>query len=133
MFSGGSGKEVDPMGTLEGLQEKIRIGKAKLDDPEQTEFIPVTIPTMLALWETDRLSRALIQNKISAKRLIINQINPENKNCKFCTRRHSIQLEVIDKLHRFFGTSEIYEAQLQETEPQGVEALKEFAYKVFGK
>lgn len=134
LFGGGSTQEApDPLDSIERLREKIAIGKEKLTDETSTEFIPVTIPTMLSLWETDRLIRALIKNNINSKRIIINQINPENPNCVFCKNKNSIHMKVIDKISALFSDYEIYHSYMEEKEPQGLENLVNFAERVFTK
>lgn len=134
LFGGSSSQEtIDPLDSIERLREKIAIGKEKLIDETITEFIPVTIPTMLSLWETDRLIRALIKNNINSSHIIINQINPNSTSCEFCRNKHTINMKVIDKISTLYSDYNIYQSYMQEKEPQGIENLILFAHNVFSK
>jgi len=47
-----------------------------LHNPKQSEFVVVTIPTEVAVAETQRLLTALETEEIAVRRVIINQILP---------------------------------------------------------
>ena len=51
-------------------------------DKEQTEFIIATIPTVLGINESRRLLKALREDEIPCKRIIINQVT-ELANAEF--------------------------------------------------
>lgn len=43
---------------------------------EATEFVVATIPTMLAVNESERLLRSLRKDNIPCKRMVVNQVSP---------------------------------------------------------
>ena len=44
---------------LEQLRKRVEIARVHLQDSKETEFVPVTIPTVMSDWETERLLEAL--------------------------------------------------------------------------
>ena len=54
LFSGSKKDKPDPQESLKDLQKRVKIAEKLLTDPEKTEFIPVTNPTLMTIWETDR-------------------------------------------------------------------------------
>ena len=90
---------------LKELQNRVKIAQKVFADAEKTEFIPVTIPTLMSVWETDRLITALREFNIACNTIIINQINPKNTECKYCTLRNEQQTQLIadfEDLHEDF-------------------------------
>ena len=43
-------------------------------DQERTEFVIVTIPTVMAMAESERLATSLQQENVPVKRIIVNQL-----------------------------------------------------------
>lgn len=112
---------------LEKLKEKVEDALVFLSDPEITVFIPVSIPTMMALLETQRLIKALNSHEMPNSSIIINQIVPENPNCNFCSSTRRNQAEVIKITKESFPSHEIFEIPMQSEEIKGIKKLKELA------
>jgi arsenite-transporting ATPase len=83
MFGGGGGGEEGEAGEAEGAEKRDRLREFQLKmielddllhDPARSEFVVVTIPTELAVAETERLVRALKEQDVACRRLIINQV-----------------------------------------------------------
>jgi len=94
---------------------------------ETTEFVIVTIPTVMAISESSRLKNSLEKEGVPVKRLIVNQVlPPSNVDCKFCAVKRKDQKRAIDLLADDVNLKnlEIVQAPLFDMEIRGVPALK---------
>jgi arsenite-transporting ATPase len=112
---------------LEKLKERIEDALDYLSDPSATIFIPVTIPTMMSVLETQRLVKALDNNEMPHSCVIINQLIPENPDCNFCTKVRKNQAEIVTLIRDSFPTQGIIEILMQSEEVKGVKKLKKLA------
>ena len=125
IFGGGGEKGESPQTTLKELQKRVKIAQKVFADPSQTEFIPITIPTLMSIWETDRLITALNEFNIACNTIIINQINPENDACQFCTQRNKQQSKLIVEFKDLHEDYEIKELEMFSYELRGLDILKQ--------
>jgi arsenite-transporting ATPase len=72
-----------------------------ITDNEKTEFIIVTIPDLMAIEETKRLSISLHGAGIKVNNIIINNIQPNN-DCAFCRSRRNYQNKYIDMINTMY-------------------------------
>ncbi|CAI7824239.1 unnamed protein product [Closterium sp. NIES-53] len=76
---------------LEQLKERMVMVREIFRDQKATEFIIVTIPTIMAINESARLLKSLEVEGVPVKRLIVNQILPKsNSDCKFCNIKRKL-------------------------------------------
>ncbi|MEA2071801.1 MAG: ArsA family ATPase [Asgard group archaeon] len=134
-FFGGGRDEPDDntLEMLEKLKEVITKARIELADEAKTEFIPVTIPTMMALYETERLTSTLKEYSIPVEHIIINQLIPESKDCPFCARRYEIQEKTMLTIKQYFGDYDLVEVPMVPQEIRGLEQLKKLAKVLFSK
>ena len=59
---------------LEALKQRLTEVKELFRDPKGTEFVIVTIPTVLAISESSRLLASLRAESVPVKRLVVNQL-----------------------------------------------------------
>ncbi len=127
MFSGGSDAqdlEDQAFSQLEIMRDQVLWAREFLTDPKNAEFVVVTIPTLMALWETERLIRSLMAHDMSVNQIYVNQISPENPNCVYCSRRYENQQKALERLLFLYQDDfEIVQIPLFEQEIQGIEAL----------
>ncbi|MCG3218522.1 MAG: ArsA family ATPase [Candidatus Heimdallarchaeota archaeon] len=121
---GGSGEKDTSMEVMDKLKESVKNIKEHLQDPYMTEFIIVTIPTLMAVYESKRLLASLNQFNIPIRRIIVNQIVPETIDCKFCLSRRASQLETLEQIEDYFGDFALIRIQQQEDEIRGIESLR---------
>ncbi len=122
---GGAGEgEDNSVQMLESLKKTITKARIELADDQRTEFIPVTIPTLMALYETERLINSLIEYGIPVENLIVNQLMPDNKKCKFCAKRFDIQEKTMLTLKQYFGKYNFVEVPMVPQEIRGIEQLE---------
>ena len=88
-FFGGEQEKDRTVETLEAMKEKVLVARDKLMDDTKTQFVKVMIPTMMSVFETERLAEELNQHLISHKFSVINMTNPENADCSYCMHRYN--------------------------------------------
>ncbi|MHA2251505.1 MAG: ArsA family ATPase [Candidatus Kariarchaeaceae archaeon] len=115
---------------LETLKKSMGVVKALFRDQIRTEFIIVTIPTIMAINESERLADQLKIEEIPVKNIIVNQVMPENIDCRFCSVRSIGQKENLEYIRSLFQTYRISEVEFFSKEIRGIDALAEMANKI---
>ncbi|CAL0329068.1 unnamed protein product [Lupinus luteus] len=109
--------------------DKLKANVAKIrdlfHDPDTTEFIIVTIPTVMAISESSRLHSSLKKEGVPVKRLIVNQVLPPTSDCKFCSMKRKDQMRAIETIREDseLGGLRLFQAPLVDMEIRGVPAL----------
>lgn len=102
-----------------------------IKDPKNTEFVLVTIPEALGVYQTRRLTRDLAEYGLNVHYLVINNV-VQNPDCSFHRQRKAMQNTYIDMLRSEYGKRmEIIELPLFPIEIKGVERLKELGKVLF--
>ncbi|PNW83746.1 hypothetical protein CHLRE_05g245158v5, partial [Chlamydomonas reinhardtii] len=132
LFSGGQpGEEDVAVKRLEALQASMEDAKAMFRNQQTTEFIIVTIPTVMATAESCRLASALQHEGIPLKTIIVNQVVQANATDKFLTARRADQARALHHLEEDTGPDglaslQLIKAPLCDLEVRGVPALSYF-------
>ncbi|XP_020111013.1 ATPase GET3-like [Ananas comosus] len=117
----------DASDKLEQLRERMVKVRELFRDTELTEFIIVTIPTVMAISESSRLHASLKKENVPVKRLIVNQVLPPSaSDCKFCAMKRKDQTRALDMIQNdpeLMGLKRI-QAPLVDVEIRGVPALR---------
>ncbi|KAM0000894.1 putative arsenite-transporting ATPase [Helianthus debilis subsp. tardiflorus] len=116
-----------PTDKLEQLRERMAKVRDLFRDSETTEFVIVTIPTVMAVRESSRLHASLKKEKVPIKRLIVNQILPPSAtDCKFCSMKRKDQMRALDMIRSDpeLGSLVLTEAPLVDMEIRGIPALQ---------
>ncbi|MHA2290821.1 MAG: ArsA family ATPase [Candidatus Hodarchaeales archaeon] len=128
LFGGGSGSnEQEAFDKLEELRDQVEIARNHLSNAKETEFVAVTIPTIMAIWETERLIRALFEVAFPINKIYINQVQPENLNCTYCSARYKGHQENLIKIKELYGEFDLFEIQMFEYEIRGIDILRKFS------
>ncbi|PPD68632.1 hypothetical protein GOBAR_DD34483 [Gossypium barbadense] len=109
------------------LRERMTKVRDLFRDSNSTEFVIVTIPSVMAINESSRLHASLRKECVPVHRLIVNQILPPSvSGCKFCTTKRKDQMRAIDMIRNDpeLANLRIIEADLVDLEIRGVPALK---------
>ncbi|KAG8651151.1 ATPase GET3B-like [Manihot esculenta] len=96
-------------------------------DTDSTEFVIVTIPTVMAVSESSRLRASLQKENVPVKRLIVNQILPPSaSDCKFCAMKRRDQMRALEMIQNDpeLSSLTLIHAPLVDVEIRGVPALK---------
>lgn len=112
---------------LERLRERMIKVRELFHDTTSTEFVIVTIPTVMAISESSRLCASLKKEDVPVKRLIVNQILPPSaSDCKFCSMKRKDQSRALDMIQNDQELSSLMlvQAPLVDVEIRGVPALQ---------
>ncbi|XP_040368329.1 ATPase GET3B isoform X2 [Rosa chinensis] len=112
---------------LEKLRERMIKVRELFRDTDSTEFVIVTIPTVMAVSESSRLHASLKKETVPVKRLIVNQILPPSaSDCKFCSIKRKDQMRALDMIRSDIELSDLtlIQAPLVDMEIRGVPALR---------
>lgn len=115
---------------LEALKESMGIVRRLFRDKERTEFIIATIPTIMAINESERLADQLTLEDIQVNNVIVNQVMPDNTDCVFCSVRSKGQKENLDYIKNLFNKYHITEVEFFDKEIRGLEPLREMGSKI---
>ncbi|OVA18037.1 Arsenical pump ATPase [Macleaya cordata] len=124
---GQEGKQDDASDKLEKLRERMAKVRDLFRDTDSTEFVIVTIPTVMAISESSRLHASLEKENVPVKRLIVNQVLPPSaSDCKFCAMKRKDQKRALDMIENDPELSglRLIQAPLVDVEIRGVPALK---------
>ncbi|KAK8934658.1 hypothetical protein KSP39_PZI015124 [Platanthera zijinensis] len=119
----------DSSDKLEQLRERMIKVRELFRDTESTEFVIVTIPTVMAISESSRLSASLKKESVPVKRLIVNQVLPPSaSDCKFCAVKRKDQMRALEMIQSDpeLRDLKLFQAPLVDVEIRGVPALKFF-------
>ncbi|KAM3290278.1 ATPase GET3B [Capsicum chacoense] len=117
----------DAADKLERLRERMIKVRELFRDTTSTEFIIVTIPTVMAISESSRLCASLKKEDVPVKRLIANQVLPLSaSDCKFCAMKRKDQSRALDMIQNDQELSSLMlvQAPLVDVEIRGVPALQ---------
>lgn len=100
---------------------------------DETEFIPVTVPESMAIYETERLIATLKKYSIPVKEVIINRIEERETKCRFCLSRIKEQKRELALIKEVFGSLNLVKVPLFPCEVRGIQQLIEFGDILGGK
>ncbi|KAM7532375.1 hypothetical protein LguiB_035785 [Lonicera macranthoides] len=112
---------------LEKLRERMIKVRELFRNTESTEFVIVTIPTVMAVSESSRLHGSLKKENVPVKRLIVNQVlPPSSSDCKFCAMKRKDQTRAISMIENDpeLSSLSVVQAPLVDVEIRGVPALQ---------
>ncbi|KAJ0984638.1 hypothetical protein J5N97_002994 [Dioscorea zingiberensis] len=122
----------DAADKLEQLRERMAKVHELFRDTESTEFVIVTIPTVMAVNESSRLHTSLKKENVPVKRLVVNQVlPPSSSDCKFCAMKIKDQMRALDMIQNDLElmSLKIIQSPLVDVEIRGVPALRFMGYK----
>ncbi|RYH24763.1 hypothetical protein EON65_16310 [archaeon] len=134
--SSGSKDALRLLDKLEVLQEGISKMKSTLKAKDQTQFVIVTIPTKLAVLESERLLTSLSKENIHVSTVICNQVLSQTADEKYLEMRMHGQQQSLNALRSFLTNRvqqskhltpiELTEVPYVDTEVIGVHGLRFF-------
>uniref|UniRef100_A0A1J3GJS4 Putative arsenical pump-driving ATPase n=1 Tax=Noccaea caerulescens TaxID=107243 RepID=A0A1J3GJS4_NOCCA len=120
-------QQEEPSNELDQLKERMEKVRNVFRDADTTEFVIVTIPTVMAMNESSRLHASLRKENVPVHRLIVNQLLPHSESdCKFCSMRRKEQTRVLGLIQNDTELSglKLIQSPLLDAEIRGVPALK---------
>ncbi|MEM4446923.1 MAG: ArsA family ATPase [Nitrososphaerota archaeon] len=128
---GRGGEEDKTLEVLEKLRETIGVARETLKDPNQTAFVVVMIPEVMAIYETERLLSSLIEYEIPCDHIVVNMIYPDVPGCPFCRARRQMQQENLKNIREIYDDFNITEIPLFDTEIRGLNMLRKVSELLF--
>lgn len=118
---------------LKNMQQVIRDARKILSDHNVTRFIPVLIPTMMAIEETERLLSVLYTYDIPVDHMVVNMVLPEDaKECKYFASRYKIEQENLEHIKYLYAEDfDITIVPHFDGEIRGIESLRKLAKILF--
>src|SRR3989338_2892714 len=110
---------------LRTMHDRLKMVNQLLRNPQETEFVVVTIPEEMVIAETDRLLKSLYELKIPVHNIIVNRVSM-NERFEVCKKRKDDQRSLVERIEAKASYKKIYIPTLS-TEVRGVEKLKTFA------
>lgn len=113
------------------MKRAVKKIQALLRDPDQCEFVVVTIPETMAIAETRRLIEQLARLKIPVRHLIVNHVvSAEYGACLFCDERRQEQRGLLQECGRAFPQLTIFHLRERPHQIKGFERLRELQFPV---
>lgn len=124
----GTAKEDKTGERIEKFQQSMTEAREIFRDSTQTQFIIVTIPTMMAVSESSRLAEALRKEHIPVRYILINQILDDKTSEAFFRNQYKDQQKALSylKADSSLGSLEILQSPVFELEIRGIAALQYF-------
>jgi arsenite-transporting ATPase len=111
---------------LLSLKKTVKRIEALLKDATRCEFLPIMIPTQMALAETERLVNSLWKYGVSVKRLAVNNVlTASGADAVFIEKRRE-QQTYLKQISAAFPTLEKLQIPMQASEVKGVQKLRAF-------
>ena len=115
---------------IEEQRSDIRKVRALLTNARTTEFVPVTIPQPMSIFEVEKLVQSLLTDGITVKNVIVNQVKKES-GCSFCSIEKQQQQGYVEDLSIRFVPLNLVKAPLFPHQIRGRQSLMEYARVIF--
>jgi len=118
---------------LEEQKRDVAMVERTLKDTETTEFVLVTIPEEMAIYESERLFTTLKKERIPVRNLIVNHVIGGDGLCIPCQHKKAEQAEALAEIReRFAANLHLWPVSLLPHEVRGVDQLTDFAQLLAG-
>jgi arsenite-transporting ATPase len=108
---------------LESQKNDVDKVRKLLTDSITTEFVPVTIPEPMSIYEIERLVQLLENTRIPVNSVIANRIIMEDNKCPFCLARKKEQEKYVKEIEEKFACYNLLKMPLFPREIRGIEDL----------
>jgi arsenite/tail-anchored protein-transporting ATPase len=102
-----------------------------LKDPDNTEFVLVTIPEALGVKQSERIIKAFDDYGLEMRRLVVNNVIGESDNEFLASRRRMQQGYLTYLKETYAGRLDVQEVPLAPGEIQGLERIRQVAKILF--
>lgn len=116
---------------LMDMKKTVKHVNELLTDPEKTEFVAVTIPEALGVYETKRMIEDLDTLNIPVRHIIINNIVPKERGSAWLEARRKTQENYIKELKKNYKNYEFTEIEQVAEEIKGLKKLEILSEKLF--
>lgn len=118
---------------LERFRQNMTMLRGLILDGDRTQFVLVTIPTGLAMAESERLIKALLKDGVAVRNLIVNQIIADSSASAFVDRIVHGQDDCLAQLNSASSDKNIHVTQVPyfDVEVRGIPGLRALAVIAF--
>ena len=109
---------------------QTRMVRERLVDPDETEFIVVTIPEAMGIAESDRLIEGLGKLGIPCRQILVNLVTPPT-NCPFCRAKRREEKGYIQQVAAEHPHYRLAQAFMLPDEIRGLGDLVEFGRELY--
>ncbi|HEX5735931.1 MAG TPA: ArsA family ATPase [Blastocatellia bacterium] len=127
LLRGAAKKEDEVELFLSELGDRIKRVRSMLFDPGRSAFALVTIPEGMSVEETSRYFATLQKAGANVTDLIINRVERDRSDCKYCRARAASQKPWLKRIAREFKGLRRRAVPLMSGEVRGLHALRRFA------
>lgn len=114
------------------LTKDLEMVRSLLTNPEETEFVPVTIPESLGILETEDLLSTLEEMDMPVRNIVVNRVQAR-RQCPFCSSRRREQGKYMAQIKEEFASYNLVKMPLFPHEVRGKKGLLKFAQHLEGK
>jgi arsenite/tail-anchored protein-transporting ATPase len=111
---------------LQDFTAQTEILRKVLTDANESAFVMVTIPELLAFEETRRYFRSLDESNIHLSHLIVNRMEATKTSCGYCKARAKSQRPMLEKLNTEYRDVTVKKVPVVPFELIGPKALLQF-------
>ncbi len=129
IFTGGSSNVDKTNERIEKFQQSMTEAREIFRDEARSQFIIVTIPTMMAVNESSRLADALRKEDVPVRYILVNQVLDGATSDAFFSNQWKDQqkaLAVLKSTEKELGKLDVIESPVLDLEVRGVPALTYF-------
>jgi arsenite-transporting ATPase len=129
IFTGGNNKVDKTNQQIEKFQESMAEAREIFRDETLSQFIIVTIPTMMAVNESSRLAEALQKEDVPVRYILVNQVLDGSTTEAFFRNQFKDQqraLKILKSPDSELGSLQVMEGPILDLEVRGVPALQYF-------
>lgn len=116
---------------LMDMKKTVKHVNELLTDPEKTEFIAITIPEALGVYETKRMIEDLDTMNIPVRHIVVNNIVPKERGSTWLETRKKTQENYIKELKKSYKDYEFTEIEQEAEEIKGLKKLEKLSQKLF--
>lgn len=113
-------------------KEDVRRVRELLSNARTTEFVPVTIPEPMSIYEIERLVRSLKEGGIAVRSIIVNRVIEGGLSCPFCSARRQERERFMPEIVEKFAPYNLVKMPLFPDEIRGREDLTRYGELLFG-
>lgn len=125
----GFGPETDTaketLKALDELKEKISKAKKVLMDEKESEFIVITLPLAMSIFESARLIGELDAYGIPNHFVVINMVRIYSGDCTFCENLSKMHMKYLKEIIELFKDKNMRVVPFFSREIRGIEVIKE--------
>lgn len=126
LFGFGSDADVakETLKALDELKERIKNAKRVLTNSDRSEFVVVTLPLAMSIYESARLVGELDAYGIPNNFIVVNMVRFYHGDCGFCRNLSKMHSRNLDQIAEIFGDKDIRVIPFFSSEIRGVESLR---------